>query len=102
MHEQHFYQPFKKLPRGYPKKAHDCLYTFTARDWMLNDDHRGKHEIKTREDLIVRAANDENLKSEDHNHVLLLHDQNGMTHDAIALIAYFYESGFEFLDVNEG
>jgi peptidoglycan/xylan/chitin deacetylase (PgdA/CDA1 family) len=98
LHEQHFYQPFRKMSRTYPKRAHDSLYTFTARDWMLNDKHRGKHDIKTREDLIARAKADKTLQNEDHPHILLLHDQDGMTHDAMALIDYFLEKDFEFLD----
>ena len=98
LHEQHFYQPFKKMPRSYPKRAHDCLYTYTARDWMLNDTHRGKQEIKSREELIERAANDPGLKKDDHAHVLLLHDQPGMVDDACALIEYFLAQGFTFLD----
>lgn len=96
---QGFKQPFKSMPSDYPGRIKDCLYTFTARDWMLNDKHRGKHEeMKTREDLITRAANDHALWNNTHKHVLLLHDQPGMTHDAIALIDYFHQNGFEFLD----
>lgn len=98
LHEQHFYQPFRKMPRGYPKRAHDCLYTYTARDWMLNATHRGKHAIKTREDLIARAAGDLGLQSADHPHILLLHDQPGLFEETCALIDYFCENGFEFLD----
>ena len=98
LHEQHFYQPFKKMPRSYPKLANDCLYTYTARDWMLNDTHRGKHDIQTRAQLLARAEADEGLKNEEQRHILLLHDQPGMTHDAIALIDYFIKKGFTFLD----
>lgn len=97
LHKQGFRQPFKRMPSTYPGRVDDCLYTYTARDWMLNDTHRGKHGIKTRADLIARAANDKSLKNEDHNHVLLLHDQPGMTNDAIALIQWFMNEGFEFL-----
>ncbi|MFK7840209.1 MAG: polysaccharide deacetylase family protein [Bdellovibrionales bacterium] len=92
-----FQQPFQKTLRGYPRKVSDCLFTFTARDWMLNNDHRGDHKIKTQEDLIARAASDESLKCEERHHILLLHDQNGMTHDAIALIQWFIDNNFEFL-----
>ncbi|MBX2833437.1 MAG: polysaccharide deacetylase family protein [Micavibrio sp.] len=98
LHEQHFYQPFRKMPRTYPKRAYDCLYTYTARDWMLNDKHRGKQPIKSREDLIARAASDPSLQNELHPHILLLHDQDGMVDDAIALIEWFRVEGFEFLD----
>ena len=61
LHSYAFRQPFKRTPPGYPRKASDCLYTFTARDWMLNVKHRGKHAIKTREDLIARIDDDETL-----------------------------------------
>lgn len=100
LHEQHFYQPFKKMPRSYPKRAYDCLYSFTARDWMLNDKHRGKQEIKTREELIARAAAEESLRDEINRHILLLHDQDGMVDDAIALIEWFLDQGFTFLDAS--
>lgn len=96
LHKEGFRQPFKLMPSTYPGRVDDCLYTYTARDWMLNDKHRGKHDIKTREDLISRAANDESLKS-GKRHVLLLHDQDGMVDDAIALIDYMIEElDFEF------
>jgi len=98
LHTYGFHQPFENTPPSYPSAAEDCLYTFTARDWMLNDEHRDKHDIKTTDDLIARAAADKTIQSEDHNHILLLHDQNGMTQDAIALIQYFLENNFEFLD----
>ena len=98
LHEQHFYQPFKKMPRGYPKRAHDCLYTYTARDWMLNDTHRGKHEIKTLADLKARVDADAGLKDAGQRHILLLHDQPGLLEDTCGLIDYFIENGFEFLD----
>lgn len=98
LHEQHFYQPFKKMPRTYPKRAYDCLYTFTARDWMLNDQHRGKHDIKALDDLTARVDQDEGLKVETHPHILLLHDQPGILDEVCALIDYFCEIGFEFLD----
>jgi len=93
-----FSQPFKNMPASYPSEAADCLYTFTARDWMLNDTHRGQQVIKTREALLARAADDAGLQNDAHPHVLLLHDQDGMTEDAIALIEWFRTEGFEFLD----
>lgn len=97
LHKEGFRQPFKFMPSTYPGRVDDCLYTFTARDWMLNNKHRGKHEIQTREDLINRARHDEGLQNKDKRHVLLLHDQNGMVDDAIALIDYMIEElDFEF------
>lgn len=92
-----FKQPFKSMPSDYPGRVKDCLYTYTARDWMLNNKHRGKHAIKTRQDLIHRAMNDENLNNKDKRDVILLHDQDGMVDDAIALIDYMIEAlDFEF------
>ena len=99
LHQQHFYQPFRKMPPSYSKKAHDCLYTFTSRDWMLNVQHRGKHEIKTLDDLKSRIDKDEALKNEIQNHVILMHDQEGNHDEVCALIDYFCEIGFTFLDV---
>lgn len=101
LHTQGFRQPFKFMPKSYPGKVDDCLYTYTARDWMLNDKHRSKHDMKTREDLIARANADKTLKNDKQRHILLLHDQPGMTEDAIALINYLRENNFEFLDFNE-
>ncbi|MCB1720160.1 MAG: polysaccharide deacetylase family protein [Rhodospirillales bacterium] len=98
LHDQGFSQPFADMAPSYPSNAVDCLYTFTARDWMLNDTHRGRQSIKTREDLIARAEQDEKLKAADHPHILLLHDQPGVFEDVCALIDYFCKSGFEFLD----
>ncbi|MCB9982300.1 MAG: polysaccharide deacetylase family protein [Rhodospirillales bacterium] len=98
LHDQAFTQPFENMGPDYPGAAQDCLYTYTARDWMLNDIHRGKQPIKTREELIARAREDVGLQSAAHPHVLLLHDQPGIFEDVCALIDYFCESGFEFLD----
>ena len=99
LHEQHFYQPFRKMPPSYPKKAHDCLYTFTSRDWMLNSKHRGKHEIKSLDDLKARVDEDISLKNEIQNHVIIMHDQEKNHEEVCALIDYFCEIGFELLDV---
>jgi len=98
LHDQHFYQPFRKMPRSYPKKAYDCLYTFTARDWMLNDTHRGKHDMQSLEDLKRRVDEDETLQNTDHPHIILMHDQSGILDEACALIDYFCEKGMSFLD----
>ena len=98
LHDQGFSQPFADMPSSYPSNTVDCLYTFTARDWMLNDTHRGRQPIKTREDLIARAEQDEGLKVADHPHIFLLHDQPGIFEDVCALIDYFCENNFEFLD----
>jgi len=96
--DQGFVQPFKGMVPSYPSDAADCLYTYTARDWMLNDVHRGRQVIKTREQLIRRAEESAELKNEFSSHILLLHDQDGMVDDAIALVDYFIEKNFEFLD----
>ncbi|MGH1398857.1 MAG: polysaccharide deacetylase family protein [Alphaproteobacteria bacterium] len=102
LHSYAFRQPFKRTPPGYPRKASDCLYTFTSRDWMLNDKHRGKHEIKTREDLIARIDEDQGLMNEVNHQILLFHDQPGICDDVCAAIAYLQDKkGFEFLDVLE-
>lgn len=100
LHNYAFRQPFKRTPPGYPRKASDCLYTFTARDWMLNDKHRGKHEINTREDLIARINDDQSLNNEINHQILLFHDQPGIVGDVCAALAYLQDAkGFEFLDV---
>jgi peptidoglycan/xylan/chitin deacetylase (PgdA/CDA1 family) len=96
--EQGFTQPFKNMPPSYPSAAADCLYTYTAHDWMLNDKHRGHQPLKTLEDLKNRVDRDEGLKNRGHAHILLLHDQPGIFAETCALIEYFVECGFDFLD----
>jgi len=98
LHQQHFYQPFKKMPRCYPKRANDCMFTYTTYDWMLTERHKGKHAYKTLDDLKVRIDEDESLKDETHNHVILMHDQPDIHDEVCALIDYFVEIGFEFLE----
>ena len=100
LNDQGFKQPFKDMPASYPSSAMDCLYTYTARDWMLNDKHRGKHDIKTLNDLKARVDQDEGLTHQKHPHIMLLHDQPGILDEVCALIDYFCEIGFEFLDFN--
>ncbi len=98
LRQRGFAQPFINMADHYPIEAADCLYTYTARDWMLNVKHRGHHDIKTQEDLKTRA--EQQMQTWDHarNQALLLHDQDGMVDDAIALIDYFCEKGVTFLD----
>ncbi|MBL4804969.1 MAG: polysaccharide deacetylase family protein [Alphaproteobacteria bacterium] len=95
--DQGFTQPFKNMPAGYPSHAVDCLFTYTSGDWMLTDRHKGKWEYKSVEDLKRRIDEDENLQSKG-PHVLLMHDQSDIHAEACALIDYFYQQGFEFLD----
>ncbi len=90
-------QPFNNMPPEYRSDAADCLYTFTARDWMLNDKHRGHQPLKTMDDLKSRINSDEGLKTHEHAHVLLLHDQPDIFDEVCALIDYFAEKDFEFL-----
>ncbi|MGB0720355.1 MAG: polysaccharide deacetylase family protein [Bdellovibrionales bacterium] len=97
LHDQGFAQPFKNMPENYPVAAFDCLYTYTSRDWMLNNKHRGKHAIKTPEDLKARFDADEGLKNETARHILLFHDQTGIIDDVCAMIDHALDRGFEFL-----
>ncbi len=99
--DQSFAQPFKGMSPDYPSNALDCLYTYTTRDWMVNDRHRGKHDIKTLDDLKRRVDEDLALKNTNHPHVVLMHDQPGNHEDVCALIDYFCEIGFEFLDLGK-
>ena len=98
LHAQGFAQPFDNMPPGYPVQARDCLYTYTARDWMLSDKHRGRHAVKTLADLKRRAARDQNLQKSGHAHVILLHDQPGTGEAACALIDYLREKNMSFAD----
>lgn len=99
LHTYGFHQPFENMPPNYPSDAEDCLYTFTTRDWMLNSKHRGKQDIKTLDDLKARIDEDKSLKNEVNNHVIIMHDQAGNHDEVCALIDYFCEIGFTFLDV---
>ncbi len=98
LHDQGFHQPFKNMPPNYPTRAQDCLYTFTSRDWMITDTHRGKHLIKTTDDLISRIDNDQALNNETHNHVIIMHDQPGLLDPFCTIIDYLLEKQFKFLD----
>ena len=95
--EQGFTQPFKDMPDGYPSSAADSLFTYTSGDWMLTQRHKGKWDCKTVEDLKKRIDEDESLSGEG-PHVLLMHDQPDIFEEACALIDYFQDQGFEFLD----
>lgn len=99
LRDQGFSQPFDNMPPLYPSDAADCLYTYTSRDWMLNEKHRGTQECKALEDLKARVDVDKSLKNDIHNHVIIMHDQPGNHEDCCALIDYFCEIGFEFLDL---
>lgn len=96
LHKYGFHQPFENMPPTYPNKAKDCLYTFTTRDWMLNNKHLGNHNIKTIDDLMDRVDADKSLQDKTHNHVIIMHDQLGLLDTSCALIDYFCKKGFIF------
>ncbi len=98
LHKHGFEQPFENMPSTCPNKAKDCLYTFTTRDWMLNNKHRGHHNIKTIDDLKARVDADKSLQEKTHNHVIIMHDQLGLFDISCALIDYLSEKGFIFQD----
>ena len=64
---------------------------------MLTERHRGKHEIKTLDDLKSRVDKDEGLQREG-PHILLMHDQPDIFEEVCALIDYFCQKDFSFLD----
>lgn len=99
LQDQCFSQPFQNMPLSYPSHAADCLYSYTSRDWMLTQRHRGKHDYKTLEDLKSKIDTDEALKNDTVNHVLLMHDQSDIFQESCALIAHFQGNGFTFLDI---
>lgn len=90
-------QPFADMPETYPAQASDCLFTYTAGDWMLSARHTGKWEYKTIDDLKARIDADEGLRGPG-PHIVLMHDQADIFTEVCALIDYFQAQGFEFLD----
>lgn len=97
LQDQGFAQPFANMSSGYPSKAVDSLFTYTSGDWMLTPRHKGKWECKTLDDLKARIDDDLSLQDEG-PHVILMHDQNGIHDDVCALIDYFIQKNFTFLD----
>ena len=91
-----FCQPFENVSPDYPNQANDCLYTFTTRDWMINDKHKSKHEIKTVSDLKSRIDKDESLKNTKHSHVIIMHDQPGLFNVVCDVVDYLCKKGFSF------
>lgn len=92
-----FSQPFENMPEAYPSEAADSLFTYTTGDWMLTQRHKGKWEYKTLEDLKAKIDQDETLQGPG-PHVVLAHDQSDIFDEVCALIAYFCEKGFEFIE----
>lgn len=92
-----FIQPFENMPQTYPSDAADCLFTYTSGDWMLTARHKGHWEYKTVEDLKTRIDDDESLQGEGAQ-VILIHDQSDIHEEVCALIDYFIQKNFTFLD----
>mgnify|MGYP000005811649 CR=1 FL=1 len=78
--------------------AIDSLCTFSTSDWALCERHKGKYGFETIDDLKTQIDNDPWLHDETSNHIILAHDQAEIYDVTTALIDYFCESGFEFLD----
>lgn len=95
--EHGFHQPFEDMPTQYPLQAADCLFTYTSGDWMLTERHKGHWEYKTVGDLKARIDNDPSLQGEG-PHIILMHDQSDIHEEACALIDYFIQKNFTFLD----
>ena len=96
--KQGVYQPFKNMPKDYPIDAADSLFTYTSADWMLNTRHKGHWDIQDIAGLKARIDEDQGLKAKETHHIVLLHDQEGIFDEFCALINYFCEKGFTFLD----
>lgn len=79
-------------------RAIDSLCTFSTSDWALSSRHIGKHGFDTIEDLKAQIDNDVWLQNENSAHIILAHDQPEIFDVTIALVDYFLQEGFTFLD----
>lgn len=100
--KQGFSQPFAGITHPLYQnrdlaQASDCLLTYTANDWMLNDKHRGSKPCKTLDDLKRQMENDPWLFKGGGPQIVLFHDQPGIKDVTIALIRHMKDKGFEFL-----
>lgn len=83
-------------------EAIDSLCTFSTSDWALQKRHVGKHGFETQDDLKAQIDHDKWLHDEDSAHIILAHDQAEIFAVTTALVDYFLEKGFEFLDFKSG
>ncbi|MEM7679833.1 MAG: polysaccharide deacetylase family protein [Pseudomonadota bacterium] len=76
----------------------DSLCTFSTSDWAISERHKGKHGFESLDDLKAQIDNNEWLKDSNSNHIILAHDQAEIFDVTTALIDYFLEKDFKFLD----
>lgn len=80
--------------------AIDVQFTFSTSDWMLGERHVGKWHYKTPEDIEKKMLADPFLKSENSDHIILMHDYDGeILTVSEKLITYFLNQDFEFLPI---
>lgn len=79
-------------------KSIDSLCSYSTSDWALSKRHKGKQSFDTIEDLKRKIDDDPWLHDERSNHIVLAHDQADIHDVTCALVDYFLESGFKFLD----
>lgn len=96
--------PFKDIRHDWylDSRLHEeinTMYTFSTSDWMLTGRHLKRDwPYKTLEDLKMKINNDPGLNNTESAHVILAHDQSELFEVTTALIQYFLQNGFEFLD----
>lgn len=100
-----FTQPFKGVTHPLYqvptiKDAHDCLFTYSTGDWMLNERHRGTQPLQSLDDLKNALDNDPYVLHEGGNQIILIHDQPEITDSVIALVDHMLARNIEFLDVS--
>ncbi len=77
--------------------AADCLFTYSACDWMLTERHHGQWNYRTIGDLTRKIDDDPHLCRETGPQIALFHDQGGLLQVVVALIRHMTDKGFSFL-----
>lgn len=102
LHGSGFIQPFGGV--NHPLYLHkeisgaaDCLFTFSAGDWMLTRRHKGRWPCKSTEDLEKRMEADPWLLKTGNTGIALFHDQEEIIDETIRLIGYMKSKEVKFL-----
>lgn len=76
--------------------AHDCLFTYSTGDWMLNARYKGKQPMQTLTDLTAAMEADPYLMHEPGAQIILVHDHAEITDAVLGLVDYLLNKDFTF------
>ena len=103
--EEGYSQPFEGVTHPFfhdteMKQARDCMFTYSAADWMLTDRHKGKWPCKTTDDLIEKIKNTPYLRDENSADIICMHDDRENLLDTTkTLLRYWNEKNVRFIDI---